>query len=50
MKNLGKGQYAEVKLAKNKKTGVLEVIKKIHVAQFDTKNAERTWNEIETLI
>ena len=37
-------------LARNKKTGVLEVIKKINVSPLDNKNAERTLNEIETLI
>ncbi len=38
-------------LARNKITGVLEVIKKIIVSPFDNKNeTERTLNEIETLI
>jgi len=50
VKNLGEGQYGEVKLARNKKTGVLEVIKKINVAPMDTKNEEMTKNEIEMLI
>ena len=50
IRELGKGQYGEVKLAKNKKTGVLEVIKKISVSPSDSKNAEMTKNEIEMLI
>ena len=50
VKELGKGQYGEVKLARNNKTGVLEVIKKINVAPMDTKNEEMTKNEIEMLI
>jgi serine/threonine protein kinase len=50
VKGLGQGQYGEVKLARNKKTGVLEVIKKINVAPMDTKNEEMTKNEIEMLI
>jgi hypothetical protein len=50
VRELGKGAYGEVKLARNKKTGVLEVIKKINIAPFDTKNEEFTKNEIEMLI
>jgi len=51
VKQLGKGAFGQVKLAKNRKTGVLEVIKRIDIGSKDNKlEIELTKNEIEMLI
>jgi len=51
VKQLGKGAFGQVKLAKNRKTGVLEVIKRIDIGSKDNKlEIELTKNEIEMII
>jgi|LauGreDrversion4_2_1035121.scaffolds.fasta_scaffold792679_1 serine/threonine protein kinase len=51
VKQLGKGAFGQVKLARNRKTGVLEVIKRIDIGSKDNKlEIELTKNEIEMLI
>ncbi len=47
VKQLGKGAFGQVKLARNRKTGVLEVIKRIDIGSKDNKlEIELTKNEI----
>ena len=51
VKQLGKGAFGQVKLARNRKTGVFEVIKRIVIGSKDNKlEIELTKNEIEMLI
>lgn len=47
---LGEGAYAQVRLGKNKKTGVSEVVKKIPIGYGDEELLGQINNEIETLM